>query len=134
MTTCDDSTRRALIEAIGDYSQASWAKRNCPPDMKQPSFTALVNNVLLRKGVSEHRENLLRAILGLEPVARTPVILRSTERVVKRPGYGKPRGYVEFKIRVSPEEAEEIRRAYTYLGYRSFSEWWNRTYQRSDLV
>lgn len=124
MTTCDESTRTALKAAIGDRTQLAWAKANRPETWTVRRFASLVSNVLLRKGVSEGKENLLRDILGLEPIYRTPVIVRSNQKVVYAPGYGRKRNYEEFKIRVSPDEAEIIRQWLAEGGWDSFSEWW----------
>lgn len=125
MTTVDDSTRRALLAALADRRHYAWARANRPDGWSAARFAALVSNVMLRKSVSEEKENILRGVLGLEPVYRTSVVLRSTERVVAKPGYGRPRGYDEFKIRVGHAEADEIRRRLADGGWPSFSAWWH---------
>ena len=126
----DETTRYALRQALIDSqsSQRAWAKRKGLPH-------GTSNDCLLRKPMSRRRENTLRSALGLpETYTRSVNIHPETEGVVKRPGYGKKRGYVEFKIRVTPQEAEAIRAYLAVEGYGSFSEWWHRSEQVDQMV
>ncbi len=120
MTVCDESTRDALVAALRESgkSQRAWARWH------EASVSA-VNDCLRRKSMSEKRENKLRWSLGLPPIYRTQVTLRDTERIVKKPGHGKKRNYVEFKIRVSPGDAETIQDRINCLELRSFNHLWD---------
>jgi hypothetical protein len=123
----DETTRDALLAFKGELSTRATARR-------LGVLSSTVNDVIHRNAMSLKRENPLRIALGLEPLTDERVTLKSSQRVVAKPGYGKKRGYVEFKIRVSPEEAEIIREMLDVAGYRSFSEWWRESKQLAQMA
>jgi len=109
-------TRIALTAAIGNEKHAVWARRhNLMP--------TTVSDCMRGSDISVKRLNDIQAALGM-PLTRIEKVTidHDRERVVTRT---KPRNKVTFAIRLSPEEAEELRSTLRSAGYSSLNDWWH---------
>lgn len=119
-TTCSDETRWALLADMRHYrTNAEWCRAH-------GVSKNIVSDALSGKSMSPERENILRRALGIGEITRLSVVIHHDEKIVKRPGYGKPRFYAEFKIRVPRESAPLIEAMIEDAGVESFSQLWHK--------
>lgn len=119
-TICSDETRRALLDDLRFFrTDAEWCR-----------WAGVTKNIVsdakIGKSMSVERENILRRALRLPEIQRTSVTIHHDERVVKRPGYGKPRFYAEFKVRVPKDIAPVIEAMIEDAEVESFSQLWHK--------
>lgn len=110
MRTATAETRRALKAAIGDGSQRAWARENGIPH-------GTVSDCLLGKSMLAHRENVLRAALGLPLIRRQMVELLEGQRIVT---VSQPRMNKRRAATMPPELAAFADAKARAKGYRSW--------------